>query len=80
MGEFIGDVVTPVRTMSEYYGSHVAVLGIICLMIPSWMSKDQLKNATKTIIGVQVILTLVPIYHAGITIYILIANLLYLQL
>lgn len=66
-GEFAGLVVVPVTTMAEHYGSHVFVLGVIAIMIPSWMQEEQLKTATKTILIVQLILTLVPIYHAVVS-------------
>ena len=66
-GEFIGIVVIPVTTMAEHYGSHVFVLGIVAIMMPSWMQDDQLKTATKTILLVQLVLTLVPIYHAAVS-------------
>lgn len=65
-GEFIGTVIIPVTTMAEHYGSHVFVLGIIAIMIPTWMQDEQLKTATKTILVVQLVLTLVPIYHAAV--------------
>ena len=66
-GEFAGTVVIPVTTMAEHYGSHVFVLGIIALMLPSWMQDDQLKTATKTILIVQLVLTAIPIYHAAVS-------------
>ena len=76
-GEFIGTVIIPVTTMAEHYGSHVFVLGIIAIMLPSWMQDEQLKTATKTILVVQLVLTLVPIYHAAVS-YIPIINLFFL--
>ena len=66
-GEFAGDVVIPVTTMAEHYGSHVFVLGIIALMIPAWMQDEQLKTATKTILIIQLFLTIIPIYHAAVS-------------
>ena len=66
-GEFAGAVVIPVTTMAEHYGSHVFVLGIIALMIPSSMQDEKLKNATKTILIVQLVLTVIPIYHAAVS-------------
>lgn len=66
-GEFTGAVIIPVTTMAEHYGSHVFVLGIIAIMLPSWIQDEQLKTATKTILLVQLILTLVPIYHAAVS-------------
>ena len=66
-GEFTGAVVIPVTTMAEHYGSHVFVLGIIALMIPSWIQDERLNNATITIIIVQLILTIIPIYHVVVS-------------
>ena len=66
-GEFAGTVVVPVTTMAEHYGSHVFVLGIIAFMIPSWIQDQQLKTATKTILIVQLVLTVIPIYHAAVS-------------
>ena len=66
-GEFTGAVIIPVTTMAEHYGSHVFVLGIIAIMLPSWIQDEQLKTATKTILLVQLILTLVPIYHVAVS-------------
>ena len=65
--EFAGAVVIPVTTMAEHYGSHVFVLGIIALMLPSWMQDEQLKTATKTFLIVQLVLTIIPIYHAAVS-------------
>ena len=61
-----GEVTIGITTMAEHFGSALIVIGIISWMLPSWTSDDQLKKATLTIIGLQVILTLVPIYHAGV--------------
>ena len=66
-GDFTGAVVVPVTTIAEHYGSHVFVLGIIALMIPSWMQDEQLKTATKTILIVQLVLTIIPIYHSAVS-------------
>ena len=61
-----GEVTIGITTMAEHFGSALIVIGIISWMLPSWTSEDQLKKATLTIIGLQIILTLVPIYHAGV--------------
>ena len=66
-GEFAGEVVVPVTTMAEHYGSHVFVLGIIAFMVPSWIQDEQLKTATKTFLIVQLVLTIIPIYHAAVS-------------
>ena len=61
-----GEVTIGITTMSEHFGSALFVIGVIAWMLPSWTTEEQLKKATMTIIGLQFILTLVPIYHAGV--------------
>ena len=61
-----GEVTIGITTMSEHFGSALFVIGVIAWMLPSWTTEEQLKKATMTIIGLQAILTLVPIYHAGV--------------
>ena len=61
-----GEVTIGITTMSEHFGSALLVIGVITWMLPSWTTEEQLKKATITIIGLQFILTLVPIYHAGV--------------
>ena len=61
-----GEVTIGITTMSEHFGSALLVIGVITWMLPSWTTEEQLKKATMTIIGLQFILTLVPIYHAGV--------------
>ena len=61
-----GEVTIGITTMSEHFGSALFVIGVIAWMLPSWTTEEQLKKATMTIIGLQAVLTLVPIYHAGV--------------
>ena len=61
-----GEVTIGITTMSEHFGSALFVIGVIAWMLPSWTTEEQLKKATMTIIALQVILTIVPIYHAGV--------------
>ena len=61
-----GEVTIGITTMSEHFGSALFVIGVIAWMLPSWTTEEQLKKATMTIIGLQFILTFVPIYHAGV--------------
>ena len=61
-----GEVTIGITTMSEHFGSALLVIGVIAWMLPSWTTEEQLKKATMTIIGLQAVLTLVPIYHAGV--------------
>ena len=51
-------------TMAEHFGSALVVVGFMFWMLPSWTSEAQLKKATMPLIGVQVLLVLVPLYHA----------------
>ena len=61
--KWLGGVTIGITTMSEHFGSALFVIGVIAWMLPSWTTEEQLKKATMTIIGLQAILTLVPIYH-----------------
>ena len=53
-----------ITTMAEHFGSALVVVGFMFWMLPSWTSEDQLKKATMPLIGAQVLLVLVPLYHA----------------
>ena len=51
-------------TMAEHFGSALLVVGFMFWMLPNWTSEEQLKKATMPLIGAQVLLVLVPLYHA----------------
>ena len=53
-----------ITTMAEHFGSALVVVGFMFWMLPSWTSEAQLKKATMPLIGAQVLLVLVPLYHA----------------
>ena len=53
-----------ITTMAEHFGSALVVVGFMFWMLPSWTSEVQLKKATMPLIGAQVLLVLVPLYHA----------------
>ena len=53
-----------ITTMAEHFGSALLVVGFMFWMLPSWTSEAQLKKATMPLIGAQVLLVLVPLYHA----------------
>ena len=53
-----------ITTMAEHFGSALLVVGFMFWMLPSWTSEGQLKKATMPLIGAQVLLVLVPLYHA----------------
>ena len=54
-------------TMAEHFGSALVVIGFMFWMLPSWTSEAQLKKATMPLIGTQVLLVLVPLYHAYVS-------------
>ncbi len=54
-------------TMAEHFGSTLVVIGFMFWMLPSWTSEAQLKKATMPLIGAQVLLVLVPLYHAYVS-------------
>ena len=54
-------------TMAEHFGSALVVVGFMFWMLPSWTSEAQLKKATMPLIGAQVLLVLVPLYHAYVS-------------
>ena len=54
-------------TMAEHFGSALVVIGFMFWMLPSWTSEAQLKKATMPLIGAQVLLVLVPLYHAYVS-------------
>ncbi len=54
-------------TMAEHFGSALLVIGFMFWMLPSWTSEAQLKKATMPLIGAQVLLVLVPLYHAYVS-------------
>ena len=53
-----------ITTMAEHFGSALVVVGFMFWMLPSWTSESHLKKATMPLIGAQVLLVLVPLYHA----------------
>ena len=53
-----------ITTMAEHFGSALVVVGFMFWMLPNWTSESHLKKATIPLIGAQVLLVLVPLYHA----------------
>ena len=53
-------------TMAEHHGSSLICVSLLFWMLPSWLSIEALKKATLTAMIVQVLLIIMPIYHAFI--------------
>jgi len=53
-----------ITTMAEHHGAGCICIAIIFWMLPQWMSDQQLKDIVPAIIVVQVILAIMPVYHA----------------
>ena len=50
--------------MAEHHGAGCICIAILFWMLPKWMSDQQLKEIVPAIIIIQVILAIVPVYHA----------------
>ena len=55
-----------ITTMAEHHGAGCICIAILFWMLPQWMSDQQLKDIVPAIIVVQVILAIMPVYHAAI--------------
>ena len=55
-----------IATQAEHHGAALICISILFWMIPRWMSDDKLKEVTSTAIIIQIILAIMPIYHAWI--------------
>jgi len=55
-----------ITTMAEHHGAGCICIAIIFWMLPQWMSDQQLKDIVPAIIVVQVILAIMPVYHAAV--------------
>ena len=55
-----------VTTMAEHHGAGLLCIAILFWMLPKWMSDQQLKETVPAIIAIQVILAIMPVYHAAV--------------
>ena len=55
-----------VTTMAEHHGAGCICIAILFWMLPIWLSDQQLKEIVPTIIIIQVILAIMPVYHAAV--------------
>ena len=55
-----------VTTMAEHHGAGLICIAILFWMLPKWMSDQQLKEIVPAIIVIQVILAIMPVYHAAV--------------
>ena len=53
-----------ITTMAEHHGAGCICIAILFWMLPKWMSDQQLKEIVPAIIIIQVILAIMPVYHA----------------
>ena len=53
-----------ITTLAEHHGAGCICIAILFWMLPQWMSDQQLKDIVPAIIVVQVILAIMPVYHA----------------
>jgi len=53
-----------ITTMAEHHGAGCICIAILFWMLPIWLSDQQLKESVPAIIGIQVILVIMPVYHA----------------
>jgi len=55
-----------ITTMTEHHGAGFICIAILFWMLPEWMSDQQLKETVPAIIAIQVILAIMPVYHAAV--------------
>ena len=55
-----------ITTMAEHHGAGCICIAILFWMLPIWLSDQQLKESVPTVIGIQVILAIMPVYHAAV--------------
>ena len=55
-----------ITTMAEHHGAGLICIAILFWMLPQWMSDKQLKEIVPAIIVIQVILAIMPVYHAAV--------------
>ena len=53
-----------ITTMAEHHGAGCICIAILFWMLPIWLSDQQLKESVPAVIGIQVILAIMPVYHA----------------
>jgi len=55
-----------ITTMAEHHGAGCICIAILFWMLPIWLSDQQLKESVPAVIGIQVILAIMPVYHAAV--------------
>ena len=55
-----------ITTMTEHHGAGLICLAIFFWMLPKWMSDQQLKETVPAMMVIQVILAIMPVYHAAV--------------
>ena len=55
-----------ITTMAEHHGAGCICIAILFWMLPMWLSDQQLKESVPAVIGIQVILAIMPVYHVAV--------------
>ena len=55
-----------ITTLAEHHGAGSICIAILFWMLPIWLSDQQLKESVPAVIGIQVILAIMPVYHAAV--------------
>ena len=55
-----------ITTLAEHHGAGCVCIAILFWMLPIWLSDQQLKESVPAVIGIQVILAIMPVYHAAV--------------
>ena len=55
-----------ITTLAEHHGAGCICIAILFWMLPKWMSDQQLKETVPAMIVIQVILAIMPVYHAAV--------------
>ena len=55
-----------ITTMAEHHGAGCICIAILFWMLPIWLTDQQLKESVPAVIGIQVILAIMPVYHAAV--------------
>ncbi|MDG2355055.1 MAG: hypothetical protein P8L82_03450 [Paracoccaceae bacterium] len=55
-----------IATMAEHHGSSLICVSILFWMLPNWLDAEKLNKTVPVAILIQVILAIMPVYHAAV--------------
>jgi len=55
-----------IATMAEHHGSSLICVSILFWMLPTWVDTEKLNKTAPIAILIQVILAIMPVYHAAV--------------